>query len=114
MHEGDVEVAGVADLPAAETTEGDDRHRHLRIDGLQGALEAGLGQAGEVGADLLHVRVAEHVTSGDAQEVALLPPLEGSLLLVAILTPRDDTVGTRHEVGPRPAFASGSGAGAVR
>ena len=48
------------------------------------ALERRLGQAGEVGAHLVHRRVAEHVACRHAEQVALLPPLQRPLLLVAV------------------------------
>ena len=79
VDEDEIEVAGVGQLCAPETSHADDGERDGRLERRQRRLQRGFGQSGEVVADLVDIGVAQHVSRRDAEEVALLPTAQHRL-----------------------------------
>ncbi len=93
VDEHHVEVAGVGQLGAAEAPHPEHGEADRRLEGGERALQRGLRQKGEVGADPTDIGVAEEVACGDPEEVAAVPAPEALLTVAAVRAPLHRLVG---------------------
>ena len=109
VDEEDVDVGGVGQFPAPQPAHADHGEGHRRDQFPQRRLHRGVGQVGQLPADLLHLGEPEEVAGGDAEQFPPLEPAQafapfldagppgqrsGRLLhqLVAILRPGEELV----------------------